>query len=267
MISDILVLLNRTSERAGRFAQSLAAEYGAFLTGAAIAAVAPFEPVSYAEIGYDLPASAGEDEIELSHAALARFEERATALNVHVDTLNVSGEQSIVALARTFDLLVFEQRDPKRSKSTDGYIEPLLLQAGRPCLILPYIGTSPASFRTVTVAWDGSASAARALAESMPFLMKANRVELVTVRDESDDRRRSGSRLIQHLARHHIDAQYLALPKFTGVADRLLSHVSDVGSDLLVMGAYDHSRLRERVLGGASREMLRSMTVPVLMSH
>ena len=87
---------------------------------------------------------------------------------------------------------------------------------------------------------------------------KGERVEVVTVGENVADERLLGARLFQHLACHKIDASYLILPKLAGVGDTLLSHVAEVGSDLLIMGAYDHSRLRERVLGGVSREILRS---------
>jgi hypothetical protein len=160
MISDILVLLDRTSERAGLFAQSLASRFDAFITGVSIAALAPFEPVSYSEMGYDFAARAGQEEIELSWAALQRFEQNAKRMSLRAETLNArGGEQNLIALSHTYDLLVFEQRDPKRTKLSDAYIEPLLLKSGRPCLILPISEqVSPALGRLL---WHGTAARVR----------------------------------------------------------------------------------------------------------
>ncbi len=268
MLSDIFVLLDQSSERAGIFAQSLAAEYGAFVTAGCPAVVEPFVAVSYSHIGYDFPTRLADEQLELSHAALARFEARASRLELQAETIKLDAdEQSIVALARTFDLIVFEQRDAARPKATDPYIEPVLLQSGRPCLGLPYIGAEAARFKTVTIAWDGSASAARAVADAMPFLERADRVHVAALRETIDERPGSAARLSKHLARHHIDAEWVTFPKRNGVVDTLLSLAVDAGSDLLVMGAYDHSPMRERLVGGASRDILRTMTVPVLMSH
>jgi nucleotide-binding universal stress UspA family protein len=258
MLADILVLLDYRSERAGLFARSIAFEFGAFLTGACPAA--PSSPVE--------PPGKETDVIGLPEAALARFEQNAREANLRVGTLEATADQEIIlAIARTYDLLVVEQKHPKEAKPTDDYIEALLLFSGRPSVIVPYIDIKPVGFKSVAVAWDGSASAARALSDALPLLKKAELVEVVTVGENVADERLLGARLVQHLACHKIDASYLTLPKLADVADALLSHVAKVGSDLLIMGAYDHSRLRERVLGGVSREILRSMTVPVFMSH
>jgi len=251
MLRDILVLLNQTSDRAGLLAQSIAAEFGAFLTG--VCPAAPSAPVE--------PLGKETDVIGLPEAALARFEQNAREANLRVGILEATADkENILAIARTYDLLVVEQKDPKEAKPTDDYIEALLLFSWRPSVIVPYIDIKPVGFKSVAVAWDGSASAARAVADALPFLKRAERVELVMVGEGAAEEGFFGARLVQHLACHKIHASYLTLSKFAGVADALLSHVAEVGSDLLIMGAYDHSRLRERVLGGVSREILRSMT-------
>jgi nucleotide-binding universal stress UspA family protein len=144
----------------------------------------------------------------------------------------------------------------------------LLLRSGRPALIVPYFYSKEPNFETITVAWDGSVPAARALADSIPLLRRASRVSIVKVLvDEPYDTDEAASRLVQHLVRHGVDAQFRGLPSSVAVAETLLSDLADSGSDLLVMGAYGHSRLREVVLGGATRTILNSMTVPVFMSH
>jgi nucleotide-binding universal stress UspA family protein len=256
MLADILVLLDYRSERAGLFARSIAAEFGAFLTG--VCPAAPSGPID--------PLGKETDVIGLPEAAMARFEQNAREANLRVGTLEAT-QENILAIARTYDLLVVEQKHPKEAKPTDDYIQALLLFSGRPSVIVPYIDIKAVGFKSVAVAWDGSASAARALSDALPLLKKADRVEVVKVGENVANERLLGARLVKHLACHKIDASYLILSKLAGVGDTLLSHVAEVGSDLLIMGAYDHSRLRERVLGGVSREILRFMTVPVFMSH
>jgi len=117
--------------------------------------------------------------------------------------------------------------------------------------------------------WDGGRTATRAIADSMPFLEKAKQVEVVVVGSKppkSDEI--SGADIGQHLARHglKVDVKRITSPDID-VPSTILSYAADSSADMIVMGGYGHSRLREFVLGGATRGLLESMTVPVLMSH
>jgi nucleotide-binding universal stress UspA family protein len=119
------------------------------------------------------------------------------------------------------------------------------------------------------VAWDAGRNAARAIADALPFLAKAKAIDVVIVaseRPKSDEV--PGADIGQHLARHglKVDVKRIVATD-TEIADTLLSHAADTGADFMVMGGYGHSRLREFVLGGATRGVLSSMTIPVLMSH
>jgi nucleotide-binding universal stress UspA family protein len=118
------------------------------------------------------------------------------------------------------------------------------------------------------VCWDGSRPAARAVADAMPPLAKAGRVEIVMISNERGKQQIEGADMCQHLARHGLKVD---VHRITGgdidVADALLSHAADSGADFMVMGGYGHSRLREFVLGGVTHSIFRSMTVPALMSH
>uniref|UniRef100_UPI0005B8BBDF universal stress protein n=1 Tax=Methylobacterium sp. B1 TaxID=91459 RepID=UPI0005B8BBDF len=148
------------------------------------------------------------------------------------------------------------------------YIEDLLLGAGRPILVVPARWGRPARFGAVTVAWDGSAAAARALADALPLLSRAERVRILTVQTEAvAGVSEGGARVVKHLGRHGIAADYRAIISGTTVGETLLAEVAQAGVDLFVMGAYGHSRLREVFLGGASRDLLRRITVPTLMAH
>jgi nucleotide-binding universal stress UspA family protein len=119
------------------------------------------------------------------------------------------------------------------------------------------------------VCWDGSRSAARAIGDAMPLLARAREVEVVVV-DEGTGRNDEipGADIAHHLARHGLKIKLQRIVAGdVDVANILLSHAADAGSDLIVMGGYGHSRLREFVLGGATRGILSSMTVPTLMAH
>ena len=121
----------------------------------------------------------------------------------------------------------------------------------------------------VMVCWDGSRAAARAVGDALPFLKKAKQVEIVIVSTKPNEKdEMPGADLGQHLARHglKVEINQITSPDID-VASTILSHAADFSTDVIVMGGYGHSRLREFVLGGVTRGMLESMTVPVLMSH
>jgi nucleotide-binding universal stress UspA family protein len=147
--------------------------------------------------------------------------------------------------------------------------EALLFESGRPVIMVPYIQTQPLKLDRVMVCWDGGRAAARAIADSLPLLQKAKQVDIVIVAGKRDDNKEiPGADLGQHLARHglKVDVKRLASPDID-INSTLLSYAADSSTDMIVMGGYGHSRLREFVLGGVTRAILSSMTVPVLMSH
>jgi nucleotide-binding universal stress UspA family protein len=147
--------------------------------------------------------------------------------------------------------------------------EALIFESGRPVLVVPREPKKPFALNIATVAWDFSRPATRAIGDALPLLTKAKRVHVVTVTNEKRiDTRRSGPELAKHLARHGVDVileTVDAKGRPIGEALEAAARVHD--SDLLVMGAYGHSRLREFVLGGATRSMIASPPLPVLLSH
>jgi nucleotide-binding universal stress UspA family protein len=136
-------------------------------------------------------------------------------------------------------------------------------------LIVPYIQRGGLTLDRVLVCWDGSRNAARAVGDAMPFIIRAKATEIVIVTNEdakSDEM--PGADIAHHLARHGADVEVKRIVSTeTDVAGTILSHAADVSADFLVMGGYGHSRLREFVLGGATRGILAAMTLPTLMSH
>ena len=125
-------------------------------------------------------------------------------------------------------------------------------------------------FDRIVCCWDGSRAATRAINDALPLLKKSQAVELFIVSNEktAGEREIRGVEIGSHLARHGIRVEVETMPAADiDVADAILSHVSDCSANMIVMGGYGHSRLREFVLGGATRGILSTMTVPVFLSH
>jgi nucleotide-binding universal stress UspA family protein len=276
MIKDIVVNLSvgEKASPACDYAVSVAATFDAHLAGIAFL-YDPIVPVSGA--GY-IPADVIEaqerDNEEATRTALDRFNAACSRAGVSAEPLTLSasfagvGEQ-FSRIARRFDLSIVGQSEPEGSAVEEIIAESALFESGRPVIVVPYIQKAPLKLDNVMVCWDGSRAAARAIADSMPLLAKARRVEVVIVTNERGKRDEiEGADIGAHLARHglNVDVKRTALGDID-VADVLLSHAADAGSDFIVMGGYGHSRLREFVLGGVTRSIFRSMTAPVLMSH
>jgi nucleotide-binding universal stress UspA family protein len=151
------------------------------------------------------------------------------------------------------------------------YAESIIFGSGRPTVVLPHTRKRTGSFAldTVIVAWDFSRPATRAIADAMAILEKAKRVCVLTVtKEKAIDTRRSGAELAKHLARHSVDVVLDEVDaKGRGIGDVFEAHVTYRNADLLVMGAYGHSRIREFILGGATKRMLARPPVPIFLSH
>jgi nucleotide-binding universal stress UspA family protein len=276
MIKDILVNLS-VGERpspACDYAVSVAATFGAHLAGLAFL-YDPIVPVSGA--GY-IPAEVIEtqerDNQAATKATLDRFAAATNRAGVAAEPLTLRasfagvGEQ-FARIARRFDLAIVGQAEPEASVAEEMIAEAALFESGRPVIIVPYIQKAPLKLDRVMLCWDGSRAATRAIADAMPLLERAGRVEIVIVTNERGKQDEiEGADMGAHLARHglNIEVKRTALGDID-VADVILSHAADAGSDFIVMGGYGHSRLREFVLGGVTRSIFRSMTAPVLMSH
>jgi nucleotide-binding universal stress UspA family protein len=172
-------------------------------------------------------------------------------------------------IARRFDVAVVGQARREQGASEELLIEGALFGSGRPVVIVPYTHTKGVKLDRVAICWDGSRPAARAIGDALPFLARAKAVEIIVVTGERDKSGEiTGANMRRHLARHGINVD---IKHITGagsdVQNAILSHAADSGTDFLVLGGYGHSRLREFILGGVTRSILRSMTVPVLMSH
>ncbi len=276
MIKDIVVNLSVSQEvgTAGDYAVSVASAFKAHLTGIAFV-YDPVVPVS--GTGY-IPAEIIEtqqaDNETAAKAAIARFSAATKREGLSAEPLTVTaslagaGDQ-FARVARRFDLAIVDQSRPETSSMEEVIAEATLFGSGRPMIVVPYIQKGPLKLDNVMVCWDGSRQAARAIADAMPLLVKAGSVEIVIIANERGKQDEiEGADMGEHLARHglKIDVNRMAGGNID-VADALLSHAADSGADFKVMGGYGHSRLREFVLGGVTHTILRSMTVPALLSH
>jgi nucleotide-binding universal stress UspA family protein len=214
------------------------------------------------------------DNAAAAKAAIDRFVAAGKRAGVAAEPLTLSGSFAGVGdqfgrIARRFDLSIVGQAEPGTSAVEEIIAESALFESGRPVIVVPYIQKAPLKLDRVMLCWDGSRAAARAIADAMPLLERAGRVEIVIVANERGKKDEiEGADMGAHLARHglNVEVKRTVLGDID-VADVILSHAADAGSDFIVMGGYGHSRLREFVLGGVTRTIFRSMTAPVLMSH
>jgi len=172
---------------------------------------------------------------------------------------------------RIADVIVAAQTDPEWDLSPIlDFPERLALDGGRPVLVVANGGRFASVPRRISVAWNRRREAARAVFDALPLLRMAEKVNVLTVDDDGNPREGSlpDTELAAALARHGVDVTIGRIPASDASAgDEILREVAEQNSDLLVMGAYGHSRLREFVFGGATRQILRDMTCPVLFSH
>ena len=178
--------------------------------------------------------------------------------------------ESVPVHGRYADVLVIGQPNETDGSGVEpDFAERLLLAAGRPALVIPYAGDFPAVGTRVLVAWNASREATRALTDSIPILREAKQVDVIAFNPKDAPHGEvPGADIGLYLARHGIKVSVSQqTAEDVDVGNQLLSRAADLDSDLIVMGAYGHSRMKELILGGATRTVLNSMTVPVLMSH
>jgi len=208
-------------------------------------------------------------------AAKAFLAQEAPALrwSVVAGGMQFGNLRNLVAQHATFsDIVVLAQPYGAASHpSAEAVLEAVLFDGRAPVLMLPTVDTLPAGFgRNIVIGWDASAEAMAAVRCALPLLMAADRVNIVVIEPpvRATGQPEPGSRLCQMLVRHGVRAEVSVLARTEPrISDVLLRHLRDQGADLLVMGAYGHSRLREAILGGATRDMLEHAPVPVLLAH
>jgi nucleotide-binding universal stress UspA family protein len=274
---NLLVCLeaNPRSDERLEFALRLAAEHDAHLT-ALLIDYTPYNP--RAKYGFLSPMIARfEEELQHHHEqARASFEQKARALGLDYGwaTARQFELPAAVAYSRGFDLVIAGQYDPadEKGQAAETFPDQLLLGSGRPVLMYPAMGSFNADFGNIVVIWNGSREVARAVADAMPLLMRAEKVTMLTA--APPPRRHEKSTLqapdiATQLQRHQVRAEHIVNPCAPNESDWLLTRAQGLEqrADLLVAGAYGHSRVGELVFGGVTRKLLQEMSIPVLMSH
>lgn len=271
---DILVMLDQFAHSMVRLdvAADLAARHGARLIGLRVE-VYPHVPSA---IRSAIVKGALEAHADAVHADTARieaaFRTAADRHKVRTDwrVVREGGIGRVCELARYANLTVIGQAAPDAEEEFSGadLIHDLVLGSGRPVLVVPYTPLAQHVGQRIAVAWNGSREASRAVADAMPLLRRAQRVGVLLA--GGDDRDSVGEQIRAHLERNGVTAEILPVEAHAHAHDAgiaLLAEVGGFSADLLVMGAYGRSRMRELVLGGATRHVLQHLPIPALMSH
>jgi nucleotide-binding universal stress UspA family protein len=276
MIKDLVVNLPVEGKptAAVDYAVSIAETFGAHLSGIAFAYEPVVAPTVMGGVPSDWIDAQRAESAKAADAVAARFEAAVKRAGLSAEhrilPATVGGAADLFGrIARRFDLAVVGQTEPDRPAPEELIIESALFESGRPVIVVPYIQKQGLKLDRALVCWDGSRTATRAIADSLPFLTRSKAIDVVIIaggRAKSDEI--PGADIGQHLARHGLKIEVKRIVAADiDVPNAILSYAADSSADFLVMGGYGHSRLREFVLGGATRGILTSMTVPVLMSH
>jgi len=278
---DILLHLDTypdpTADWAADQALAFCVSLGGQVTGVAVQATIALKSNRLADFVLNFGELARSEEGRSRAAAdhlLDRFETAATAAGVYGGRICRAAEmfevpEQIAGLARTRDVCVVPYgRDPGPQQ---GLAEALIFSSGRPVIIVsPQEGHAPKTeIGTAVIAWDGGRSAAAALAAALPALRAAKTVVVLTILNEKPSATPAVAEdVIRHLAQHGVEAEALAFDSAGAKIGSVLEHVIErTGADLLVMGAFGHSRAREFVLGGATRSMIEAPPTAVLLAH
>ncbi len=252
----------------------LAARFDAHLIGLHALTVMHIPGYAVAEAGQGIFETQKRLMVEYAQRTEAMFRRAVDQAGLPNTEWRASFEDATKAVAlhaRYADIVVIGQPDLAEN---DSGTEPtlahqLVLAVGRPVLVVPYVGQFDMLGRRVLLAWNGTREATRAVVDALPFLRTADEVSVVAVNPEARSHgEEPGADIGLYLERHGVRVKLAAVKGTTiDTGNELLSRAADLSSDLIVMGAYGHSRLGELVLGGVTRTMFASMTVPVLMSH
>ena len=275
MLNDIAVLLpiDRPAGSLIDGAASVATLFEAHLDGIACV-YQGMNPMVASEAAAVVMAAEYDACVEKAAVVLDQFELATRRLNIPHDarsTFDVSyaATRSVTEMSRLYDLNIVAQPDRSNPSQTDFLSEAVLFGSGRPVLMIPYITQAPIKTDRILICWDGGLPAARALHNALPFPRKAGTIDVVTVNEQKNaNGKASSAALISHLARRDLAATaYRLTADAPNIHNAILSLAADNNTDLIVMGGYGHSRLRELILGGTTRGMFETITVPTLVSH
>ena len=258
-------------------AVKLAAKHGAHLIGVYVIPAPRIYPAVSAHVQ---PVVLNEAKIffeERADQSKSAFNEAARLAGVEAEWRRVESSSAdiadgVIEHGLQSDLVIIAQRNDEGNDGIEGdFCERVVMETGRPVIVIPQSGDIKEIGEHVIVGWNASREATRAVFDAMPMLEASDETRLIWVdpqKEEHKARNLPGAEMAATLNRHGVKSTAEAMPT-DGIdsGDALLNRASDLGADLIVMGAYGHTRLREFVFGGATRTMLDHMTVPVLMSH
>ncbi|MBC3880205.1 universal stress protein [Undibacterium sp. LX40W] len=257
-------------------AHELAKQFDSHLIGLAVTGISRYVfegsdfSISDPNIGLHL-----NDLHKRAERAIERFNYDCNSLGGNQFEANIANDEANGGLglrARYCDLIVIGQSNPHEPSPSvmSDFPEFMVVNAGRPTLIIPYAGAHTNISRRVVIAWDGSREAARAVTDSIPVLKKANSVQILILNPGANAEAHGdepGADIALYLARHGIKVEVCVRFSKNDIGDAILQISKELDASLLVMGAYGHSRFREMVMGGVTRHILENMNLPVLMSH
>lgn len=260
---DILLYLDESPscDRRIETAMVLAKRHGASLTGLSILTHNYYQPQN--------------QHVEESMGASKAFLEKkaldagvcAIWRGIESTVVGVGQSEMLIRFSHCSDLVIVGQETRRKSRNPD-MVERLVLSAGRPVLVVPAVGSFPTVGKRVLIAWKSGREAARAVNDALPFLKLADQVTLLSVASDQEELQDPWDGILAHLQHHGIQARTELLPATSAPpADNLLNLACDGGFDLLVMGAFSAPSRRGAQLGPVAAQILREMTVPVLMSH
>jgi nucleotide-binding universal stress UspA family protein len=256
-----------------KLSAELAARFGAHVIGLYVRR--PFQAPAFTDAGpaMDSLFRTYENAVKADEAiATAAFREPIGGTSLSSEWRVADGlvEEVVPAYARYVDLLIIGQAEPDAMATTTppDLAETVAMAGERPVLIVPHIGVAKPPGKTVMLCWNGSREAARAATGALPILKAADKTIILLIDPKKGDDDQSGAGVAGWLVRHGVKAVVQRdTAADSNVGGVILSRAADHDADLIVMGLYGHSRMRERVLGGASRTLLASMTVPLFVSH
>jgi len=282
MLRRIAVHLDQGSNAAPRFdlALSLAREFKAELQCIYAGYIPAGYWSGYVYGDYLMMAEVLEELRKITQADRDKAEAQfvSAAAKQGIKTSWFSAEQApaeeLAAHARLSDLLILSREDKEDTKamSGDGFSEHVVFSVGRPVLVLPPKFGQAMIGQRILLCWDGSREAARALADAAPFLQVAGEIMTLTVQEDKSSARSMAAPLDElktYCRAHSYDiSKHIHRDRDQqSIGDVILSVLAEEKIDLIVMGAYGHSRLREWILGGATQTLLKASPVPVLLSH
>lgn len=276
MFKKIAICVNETENRDNtiRVASRFANEHNAELLGVYIMTNEPLIVPQFGAISVDMASVMYETQKKSAALAKEAFLEITEPLGITASWVVVEDYRDAFRHYSYADLIITDQidYDPTRSFSNAGLVNNLILDTGKPVIIIPADWDRPAFGQNMLLGWDESRESARALQDAMPLLKVADHTDVVYVRssakstDSDEGYTRIGHYLEQRNVKNTFHHAFLDKDNHT-IGDVLLSKARKKGSDLIVIGAYGHTRLREIILGGVTRKIMRESPVPVLLSH